>query len=86
MLTVQFQYSKGGTEIMPTPKTRFGMFETVFSGEPELCSDPKCGRFVSNGDPCFYADGEILYCDACGRCVRYSRKKEVQRKQQIKEN
>ena len=64
---------------------QFGMTEGIHTGERELCSDSKCGRYVEDGDPCFWADGEVLYCGSCGKCLRYARKKEHERNE-IKEN
>jgi hypothetical protein len=64
---------------------QFGMTEGIYSGERGLCSDPKCGRYVEDGDPCFFDANGDLWCNACGRCERYSRKKEHQRNQ-VREN
>lgn len=49
-----------------------------------ICVDPKCGRMVKHNEHCFIdvlsANGD-LYCDSCGKCIRYARKKAEQRKQ-----
>lgn len=49
-----------------------------------ICSDPKCGRLVRHNECCFVdaisTNGNI-YCDSCGKCIRFSRKREATRKQ-----
>ena len=48
-----------------------------------VCADEKCGRSIQNGNECFVDalnEGDV-YCDPCGKCLRYERKKEQQRKQ-----
>jgi hypothetical protein len=50
---------------------------------PIRCADPKCGRPVIHDAPCFVdtnsPNGDV-YCDDCGKCLRYERKKAAQRK------
>ena len=65
--------------------TQFGMTATTWRMEAEVCHDAKCGRLVAPGDPCFIDANGDLYCDSCGRCERYARKKQQQRNQ-VKEN
>lgn len=54
---------------------------------PVRCTDPKCGRLVKNEDPCFIdglSENGDVYCDACGKCLRYSRKKAAEREKMAK--
>ena len=69
-------------------RIQFGMLEGTWSGGSEPCSDVKCGRMVPDGAECFFDTGhnDDLYCKDCGQCLRFARKKEFQRNQQIKEN
>jgi hypothetical protein len=43
-----------------------------------VCCDPKCGRIVKHNEACFVdvVNKGNVYCDSCGKCIRYSRKKE----------
>lgn len=46
-----------------------------------VCSDSKCGRLVKHNESCFVdAQTGDLFCDACGKCIRFSRKREALRK------
>ncbi len=75
-------------------KLEFGLIyaqlgEDSFPEDTDLlpCSDEKCVRFISEGDFCFIdtlEEGGVL-CEACGKCVRYARKKEFERQQLVKE-
>ena len=49
---------------------------------PARCADSKCGRAVANNTPCFVdtRTGSV-WCDSCGKCERYARKKAAQRAQ-----
>lgn len=43
-----------------------------------VCSDPKCGRFIQHDEPCFVdtmTENGNVYCDSCGKCIRYERKR-----------
>ena len=59
--------------------------EQVF--KPVRCADHKCTRSVINKDPCFvdtWSDQGDVYCDGCGKCVRYERKMEAKRQELAK--
>ena len=57
--------------------------EQISKRIPIRCADPKCGRPVVHDAPCFVdttsPNGDV-YCDDCGKCLRYARKKAAQRK------
>jgi hypothetical protein len=59
--------------------TIFGVTSGIHTGERELCSDYKCGRYVEDGAECFWDEKGAVYCADCGKCLRYARKKEAQR-------
>ena len=47
------------------------------------CSDDKCGRPIQHNEPCFVdtrSESGSIYCDSCGKCIRYARKRESLRK------
>lgn len=51
---------------------------------PGSCVDSKCGRKVKDEEPCFIdtlSKNGDLYCDACGKCLRYERKMEARREE-----
>jgi len=56
---------------------------------PVVCSDEKCSRAVEHEDPCFIdtksEDGDV-YCDSCGKCLRYARKMESRRREIVSNN
>ena len=44
---------------------------------PGDCCDLKCPRVVKHGEECFidtWATNGALFCDQCGKCLRYARK------------
>jgi hypothetical protein len=67
---------------------KYSLMEVVYAGPRVLCSDHKCGRYVSSGESCFFdllvvSDGRPdIYCDSCGKMVRHSRRKKEQRERQ----
>jgi len=47
---------------------------------PARCADKKCGRAIAHEAPCFIdASTGATWCDNCGKCERYARKKAAQR-------
>lgn len=69
-------------------KLEYGLLKTEYQAKenskgeliPSLCGDEKCDRLVSPNEACFFdTTKNLVYCDSCGKCVRYSRKKAVQR-------
>ncbi len=50
---------------------------------PGKCSGDHCGKAIRNQESCFVdtqeSDGRI-YCDSCGKCLRYTRKMDDKRK------
>ena len=49
---------------------------------PVTCSDEKCNTLIRNEDPCFVdslSENGDVYCDSCGKCLRYARKKAAER-------
>lgn len=63
--------------------------EQISKRIPISCTDPKCGRAIVHDAPCFVdtqsPDGDV-YCDDCGKCLRYARKKAAQREANGVEN
>jgi hypothetical protein len=61
-------------------KKEYGLIQT-FSPHPEgiLCFDAKCGRSVNFMEKCFIDEAGGVYCQNCGVCERYTRKKAAQR-------
>jgi len=57
---------------------QYGLKNAVWPHESRNCDDDKCGRVIETMDRCFI-EMDNLYCDSCGKCLRYSRKKEAQR-------
>ena len=54
--------------------------------KPVRCADPKCGRTISHNAPCFIdATTGSVWCDDCGKCERYARKKAAQREERAKQ-
>jgi hypothetical protein len=44
------------------------------------CQDELCSRLIKEGDDCFIdAKENAIYCEQCGKCVRYHRKKAAER-------
>jgi hypothetical protein len=62
---------------------RFGLLETLLTeSDTIICSDNKCGRDVMFGEACFIdIQTNNVYCESCGKCLRYERKKEEERRQ-----
>jgi len=49
----------------------------VSNFSPTACRDEKCNRMIEHEDPCFidtWPDEGEVYCDSCGKCLRYERK------------
>lgn len=68
-------------------KISYGLMETKFYSEDEedtdalaKCSDDKCPRMIRVGE-LMYVDvnNGSMFCDSCGKCIRYARKKSYQR-------
>ena len=48
------------------------------------CGNFKCGKMVQSESPCFRDTlGAAYYCDSCGKCLRYHRKKAAERGEDI---
>lgn len=61
-------------------ETKFGMTPTWLNeDEPVKCPADRCGRAIAPGESCFRDERGILYCDNCGKVMRYERKKEAER-------
>ncbi len=45
-----------------------------------FCSSKKCGKMVQQGNIIFIDKlSEAIYCEGCGTCLRYHRKKAIER-------
>ena len=55
------------------------MVKGVWFQEDTICEDKKCDRAVAFGDNYFTDPEEHIYCESCGLCIRYERKKATQR-------
>ena len=53
----------------------------VWFQEDTTCEDEKCDRIVAFGDNYFTDPEEHIYCESCGLCLRYERKRALQREQ-----
>lgn len=61
-----------------------GFLPGEWGGEPTECADHKCERVVKKGDECFIdMQSSSVYCDGCGKCKRYVRKRAEQREVQL---
>jgi predicted nucleic-acid-binding Zn-ribbon protein len=66
-------------------KIVFGMMEMTYEEEgPVFCADEKCIRYIGTGAKCFVdtwakEESKTVYCENCGPCERYHRKKANQR-------
>ena len=61
---------------------------TISKRKPVVCKDSKCGRRVAHEDVCFvdtHSDNGDIYCDSCGKCLRYERKMAARRKELAEE-
>lgn len=66
----------------------YGILSTKVTTEEERCREKDCFRVMVFDDPCCI-DVEInkVLCPDCGKCKKYSRKKEQERKEKgINEN
>lgn len=60
---------------------QFGLLETKLTTEDTKCHSRDCFRQIKTDDPCFVdVNTSAVLCDDCGKCERYSRKKEEERK------
>ncbi len=58
-----------------------GLLNTIWRRDPIECGDTKCSRRVNRDDTCWVdVDQKVVFCDSCGRCVRYARKKAAERR------
>ena len=60
------------------------LLETKYSSqdpdEVTQCQDNSCFRSIACDDPCFVdTETSTIYCEKCGQCLRYSRKKQKER-------
>lgn len=56
----------------------YEVIEQIETNGMIVCSDPKCGRIVRHNEACFVdvLDKGKVYCDPCGKCIRFARKRE----------
>jgi len=63
-----------------------GLLETKLTTEDKKCQARDCFRMIKTDDPCFVdVTNSSVLCDNCGKCERYSRKKEEERKNEGKD-
>jgi len=56
--------------------TDHGLLHVIHGGETVVCTDHKCGRTIFREMPCFVdTETGAIYCDPCGLCLRYARKR-----------
>ncbi len=63
-------------------KIEHGLLKIRYTEEESIeCAGSICGRFIETEQICFVdtQDGGNLYCEICGTCERYHRKKAAQR-------
>ena len=59
---------------------KFGFLQTKVTTEEEKCKAANCARIMRTDDDCFIdVQSNAVFCDECGKCERYSRKKEQER-------
>ena len=63
-------------------KVEYGLLEIIFTDEEDVkCRDNTCDRRVYTNSTCFVdTSNNDIYCSQCGKCLKYQRKKEQQRK------
>ena len=64
-------------------KIEYGLLKIIYTEEdPIECADSICGRFIATEQSCYVdtQNGGNLYCEICGTCERYHRKKAAERK------
>ena len=57
------------------------MAEGIWWKEDRVCDDIKCGRIITVGDFYFTDPEGGIFCESCGQCIRYERKRAAQREQ-----
>lgn len=62
-------------------KIEYKLLDTKFTGEVDVkCGQKECFRMISPDDPIFVdVEDSLMYCDKCGKCLRYERKKKEER-------
>lgn len=56
-----------------------GLMDAVANGG-KSCASKKCGKLLAHGSKIFIDTIEhVYYCEACGTCLRFHRKKASQR-------
>lgn len=80
-------------ELKSPPTVQFGFLEMRYTSPVVECADPRCARVIPMKHEedqiqagqlpfvwCFLdVNKGSIYCDSCGKCRRYARKKAVQR-------
>lgn len=63
-------------------KVEYGLLEIIFTDEEDIkCCETACYRRVYKDSTCFVdTSNNDIYCSQCGKCLKYQRKKEQQRK------
>ena len=56
------------------------MVEGIWFKEDRICNDNKCDRIITDGDFYFTDPEGSIFCESCGLCIRYERKRAAQRK------
>ena len=59
----------------------FPMAERIWLQGDRICDDKKCGRIITVGDFYFTDPKGSIFCESCGLCIRYERKRAAQRKE-----
>jgi hypothetical protein len=61
-------------------KFTFGVRKCYYAkDEATKCADAKCGRTIASGDTAWEEQGGTFFCEECGVCLRYHRKRQAQR-------
>jgi hypothetical protein len=67
-------------ELIKQEGPRNGLRETVNLRDAKIfCADEKCPRAILPGDSCLFDEDGRIFCEGCGKALRYHRKKAAQR-------
>lgn len=60
-------------------KTEFGLKPTYLVIESDNCQDDKCHKPLLYGDSVYQDINHKHFCESCGKCVKYARKRQAER-------
>lgn len=62
-------------------KIEYNLLNTKFTEKASVkCADDQCFRKITEDDSIFIdVEKSLMYCEKCGKCLRYARKKKEER-------